>query len=377
MEEIIKKIFASETRLVLAATGGGGGAIQRLLTVPGCSACVLEIVVPYANTALHDWLGVVPAQYVSEATARYMSMRAWQRARELATDAKGETSGNVDTLLGIGVTATLATSRPKRGEHRVHVAVQTANYTKSYELVLEKNARSRLEEDQIASSLVLRCLTSSAGVPLYPLELRSAESVLENEAIALESERNLLLGEKDWITVGESAFSSETMCLFPGAFNPLHTGHRQMMEVAEQLTGRKIAAEICIQNVDKPLLDYWDMQSRAAQFQGLCPVVFTRAATFLEKAKLFPETIFIVGADTISRIAHARYYNNDPFARDAALQSLADWNVKFLVFGRTQGDGHFQELDDLQLPAILENLCTRVSEKQFRADISSTELRGE
>jgi hypothetical protein len=44
------------------------------------------------------------------------------------------------------------------------------------------------------------------------------------------------------------------------------------------------------------------------------------------------------------------------------------------VFGRTL-DGGFATLAELNVPAPLRALCEEVSETEFRADVSSTELR--
>src|SRR5947207_4920383 len=106
----------------MSVTGGGSGAIVALLQVPGASAVMLEAVVPYAATALHHWLGGAPDHYCSERTARAMAMASFQRARELS-------EADPFVLRGIGATASLASTRPKRGPHRVHVACQSADTT--------------------------------------------------------------------------------------------------------------------------------------------------------------------------------------------------------------------------------------------------------
>ena len=71
--------------MVIAVTGGGSGAISSLLEVPGASASVLEAIVPYAATALADWLGGTPDHYCSERTARAMAMAAFERAANFPT----------------------------------------------------------------------------------------------------------------------------------------------------------------------------------------------------------------------------------------------------------------------------------------------------
>src|SRR6476661_10568468 len=95
---LIERIHASGRPMVIAVTGGGSGAISSLLEVPGASGSVLEAIVPYAATALADWLGGTPDHYCSERTARAMAMAAFERARKLS-------SADPQRLLGIGATA--------------------------------------------------------------------------------------------------------------------------------------------------------------------------------------------------------------------------------------------------------------------------------
>ncbi|MEZ6070143.1 MAG: hypothetical protein R3C10_07645 [Pirellulales bacterium] len=132
--------------------------------------------------------------------------------------------------------------------------------------------------------------------------------------------------------------------------------------------------ELSIENVDKPPLDYLEIERRCGQFAGVGAVCLTRAPTFLGKAELFPGATFVVGADTIIRIAAPRYYGNDPAACRAAIQRIAALGCRFLVFGRLDDNG-FVTLADLSLPSELRAICDEVDEDAFRADVSSTELR--
>ncbi len=51
-----------------------------------------------------------------------------------------------------------------------------------------------------------------------------------------------------------------------------------MAEVAAKILGSPVHFEISIQNVDKPLLDYTEMETRAKQFtEKRLPLWFTRA----------------------------------------------------------------------------------------------------
>ncbi|HVW36880.1 MAG TPA: hypothetical protein VHB99_06230, partial [Pirellulales bacterium] len=155
--------------------------------------------------------------------------------------------------------------------------------------------------------------------------------------------------------------------------NPLHDGHRRMAQVAAERLQLPVEFEISILNVDKPPLDFLEMQRRAEQFGVNEKLWFTTAATFVEKAAIFAPATFVVGVDTIERIAEAKYYASEAACREA-IQRLASLRCQFLVFGR-QVAGGYASLGDLALPESLRHICEEVPEAAFRADISSTELR--
>ena len=147
-----------------------------------------------------------------------------------------------------------------------------------------------------------------------------------------------------------------------------------MAEVARQTTGESVDHEISIENVDKPLLDFVEITERLAAFAPEEPVWLTRTATFVEKSRIFPGATFIVGADTLVRIADPKYYGDDPSQAARALAAIADAGCRFLVFGRTIG-GRFCSLADLQVPDRLCDICQAVPEEIFRDNVSSTEIR--
>lgn len=361
----IEAIHSAPLQLVLAVTGGGTSAIGQLLAVPGGSRTLLEARVPYCELALAEWLGATPEQACSERTARAIAMAAFARGRQLAS--------NPGRTTGIGVTAALATSRPKRGDHRVHVAWQTAGTTCSLSLVLEKGARTRDEEEQLAAELVLYALADAAELaPSFTLEIKPAEKVVRRRVDGLASWQQLLEGHRDKVEMNCRG-ATDSLALFPGAFNPLHAGHVEMAAIAEQLLDCHLLFELSIANVDKPPLDFVEIESRVLQFEGK-PLVLTRAATFVEKANLYPNVPFVVGADTIARIGDTKYYGGKVRQRDAAIADLTDLGATFLVFGREIA-GHYYALDGLALPPALRALCTPVPESTFRNDVSSTQLR--
>src|SRR5262245_33641137 len=126
--QMIGAVHASGRQAVLAITGGGTGAIAELLRVPGGSRLLLEAIVPYDAGSLRDFLEAEPAQACSEETAVAMAERARHRAAALARPG--------ELPIGLGATASLASDRPKRGDHRCHIGVATQVSTEVTAVVL-------------------------------------------------------------------------------------------------------------------------------------------------------------------------------------------------------------------------------------------------
>lgn len=382
---IIPLIHASGRRLVIAATGGGSYAIARLLETPGASRSILEATIPYSLASLTDFLGFRPEQACSAETSRAMAMAAFVRARRLAPDE------DPDSLCGIGCTASLATDRPKFGTRRVHVAVQTARCTWTRGCELEYEDGDRSLDEACASGFLLGEIARACGVEAAAIGDRfsAAEDVVDYFAFDVEevqAERaQLLLGNRHLVVVRPHSViehylppAGDARLIFPGSFNPPHSGHVRMAAIAEQRTNLPLLWELSITNVDKPPLDFISIRTRihAIRFEDHDrPIALTRAPTFAEKAKLFPGSIFVVGADTIARVGQLCYYADDSARRTTAIAEIASQGCRFLVFGR-QVEGKFQTLADLHLPPDLLALCDEVPASDFREDVSSTELRG-
>jgi nicotinamide mononucleotide (NMN) deamidase PncC len=362
-QTLVERIHVSGHPFVIALTGGGSGAISSLLEVPGASASVLEAIVPYAATAMADWLGGTPDHYCSERTARAMAMAAFERARKLST-------ADPHTLLGIGATASLASNRPKRGPHRIHIAWQSANTTAVNSRTFPSDT-SRADEEQMATQLILNAIADACGVERT---LRSTSDIEQCEQRAPSEWTELLLGSRKSVAiVPDRAPAMPRLVVFPGAFNPIHRAHVRMAELAAERFGIPVTFELSITNVEKPPLDFVEIADRLQQFQTE-RVLLTRAPTFVEKAEIAPGCVFVVGVDTLVRIGDPIYYGNDTTRRDAAIETIARSECRFLVFGRAF-DGEFHGISVYEVPQALRQLCEEVPESAFREDVSSTELR--
>ncbi|MCS7238591.1 MAG: hypothetical protein NZ899_10025 [Thermoguttaceae bacterium] len=367
--ELVERIHRSGKHLAMVITGGGAAAISWLLTQPGASRSILEIVVPYHDQALCEYLGHRPEQFCSLATSRALAMVGFFRARRIA--------GQVTNCIGLACTASLVTDRPKRGDHRVHVAYQGETTAGSSSLVLQKGARDRSAEDELAARLVLWELAEACGLEARPaLPILPGEDPQMSRVEAPTSWSAVLLGNTPFTFArGEPAAPDLTkLAILPGSFNPFHEGHRRMIQVASRHLGRPVVLELSVINADKPPVDYCSLADRLAGIPAEIPVILSQAPTFAEKARLFPGCVFLVGIDTLLRIADPRFYGGSVAARDRAIKEIAEAGCRFLVFGRLI-EGEFRELDSAGVPEFLRSLCQGISESEFRMDISSTEVR--
>ncbi|MEJ2132263.1 MAG: hypothetical protein P8Y95_11720, partial [Gammaproteobacteria bacterium] len=342
---LVEGLHASPFLGVLAITGGGSGAVAELLRVPGASNTVLEAIIPYSQASLAGLLGGAPDQACHVDTARAMAMAAFRRALMLS-----EAPANV--LFGLGASASLRSLDPKRGDHRVHVAIQTLATTLSWSLTLQKGARTREEEEQLAAHLILNSLAQCTEIEAsIGLGLGALETIDFEHHEAEPHWYGLLTGDLTAVAHPQDSAATSRL-VFPGAFNPYHDGHRQMAELAERHFGVNVEYELCIHNVDKPSLNYADLRARIQQFPTGATVWLTATPTFVEKSRVFAGCRFIVGADTLVRIGDARYYDDDEAKRDRAVAEIADHGCRFLVFGRRIGK-RFVGLADLELPEQL------------------------
>ena len=350
LSRVARSIHAAPGCGVLYVTGGGAGMLAALLGEPGASATVLEAGIPYAEQALEELLGARPEQSCSPGTARDLAMRGFLRARQLGGG------------FGFAITASLATTVPKRGAHRAHVAFQDTDRTRTWSVEFAKDGAVRAREEAALADLALRALAASLGIGEAPPDGYQ-------EAIGTAAQTALILGT-------QTHAGAPAPVILSGAFNPLHEGHRAMRADAERRLGQRVAFELCVANVDKPPLNHHDIASRLRQFDP-DEVLLTSAPTFLAKARALGPVTFVVGTDTIARIAEPRYYEaGRAAARDAAVAELATIGCRFLVYGRTTPEG-FTALQDVPLPPALRALCTGVREEDFRMDISSSELRAQ
>ena len=371
IHRLVESIHGAEGMASLVIAGAGSQAINAVLGVAGASRTVLDIQVPYASSAVVDYLGEEPGQYVSAEAALSLARAAYFRAVKLREDRT--------PVFGVACTATIATDRPKRGDHRCHVCVYGATGWKAASLTFVKGLRSRDGEDEVVSRLILNSIAEALGIgERLDLKLSHQERALTDtrslgdalDALAQAHVGHVLI-DPDGSQAADAPFSGG---IIPGSFNPRHGGHDRLAQVASDRLGLPVAFELSVTNVDKPELELPEVRRRIGQFEGRASVIATRAPVFYEKARLLPGCTFVIGFDTLVRLVDTKYYGDSPAKMMSAFLEMRDLGCSFLVAGRLDSDG-FKTLGDVEMPSGLSDMFSSIPESMFREDVSSTQIR--
>ena len=168
--------------------------------------------------------------------------------------------------------------------------------------------------------------------------------------------------------------------MLSGSFRPLHRAHRTLLKVGLNISGKNLTPcfELSATNVEKPDIAVAELQERVAQFtEPDDTVLITRAATFLEKARLMPGTTFVIGYDTAIRLFDDRFYPESQADSPSitAMNELRHLGSSFIVGGRLDAEGKFRNVRDVEVPAGFESLLLEIPEGMFSDPISSTQIR--
>ena len=275
-------------------TGNATKLISTINTTPGSSTCNYGFNSPYAYSATADALHKDRSEIkCNKETALALAKQAYNTCCKYQLEESAHQATPIHTqlddsyklesldsnIIGIGITGALATSRPKAGPHHAFICFYTSNTYTVYLLNMEKNKRSRVEEDDCISYLVYHLLLDHCDIKKIDIntigESELATSLCPIDKIIKDMEGqgcraslNLLEGDKIYIlekhvvserfkyewnlnrflrqdirtvvcvspdsNIENSKFYEDLTLpaktvIYPGTFNPLHEGHLEIL----------------------------------------------------------------------------------------------------------------------------------------------------
>lgn len=356
---ILQKLVDLPIRVHVAAAGAGAGIQNHLWGVPGASKFLVGACFPYSKEDMTRFLGFEPEKFVSQRTALDMAISAYLSA------SNGDPA---ITPIGLGLTASVASMKEHRGEHRICCAAITRTEAWYAEVVIKKGIGrdARIGDGNFSDVVGLEVLLKAAGIdPSFP--------VFDSTPIVrAEKEAREAFFARPFFTRGHkrsAADQARGRTLFPGVFNPPHPGHFFCAgpEVVFQITANPPKA-IDTSTRHKPALSLGDMLDRYLALQDKRDVLFLEdGSTYLEKARLYPGSSFVIGSDVVQRIVDPRWGHEVL----PMFEEFARLSTRFQV-GLREGDT-FSELMR-QVPEGFRSMFTELPQSPY-AGMSSSQLR--
>lgn len=368
------KLKEAGVNIHVVATGGGAGLQQFLWEIPGSSAYLSGGSFPYDQAEQEEFLGFMPKQFCSEEAAIDLASAAYMKAYKFGGKKP----------VGLAITASVASEKEHRGDHRVFACVMTDTEVRTCRYSLEKGAGSsrRLLDGATCDDVGLFVLLDTLGLtegkfvgPTYNNATEKArERFFERPFFTMDGKRhaNLPYVQDNGNPWGQPSLNK--FGLMPGSFNPPHEGHTGTADAFQNQTGKRVVFEVTSDPPHKPEVSVQDLLKRAKLLQGRDRLFTKGMPKFAEKAKAYPRVPLILGADTLLRILDPKW-GIDP--KELIRQFINDQTTLY-VSGRMV-DGKFTTRDDIVNgldPKVTKGFDMRVfQELEGRWDISSTELR--
>jgi hypothetical protein len=372
-KNIVERINASGFKFYFALTGGGTGFAGEYIAFGGASKSLIGAQIPYNQRAFDKFIrGNKVEKYASEEGARKLAVASFYECLDAGVE--------IEKAIGVGASCSVASTLPEREgrKHKIHIAFHTYRNTYVANMTLNQG-RTRAQEEQFVNYLIYRQLAwktinvfppDTGCVWIKPNEGEKFEEI----AVGADDDLVNLVYRRNGVESihNHPRIADDTVVVYSGSWNPLHDGHKAIKDTAEAILQHPVIMEFSVNNTDKGLVDYIDIDNRKQNIKNYLSIL-TAAPHFRTKTevlkKAFPDKkiVFIVGYDTWQRIWDAKYCKDNNPALEENIFFSAD--VKFLVFGRGEP---FKPLEGLF------GECVRIKDpraEEFCMDISSSAIR--
>jgi hypothetical protein len=294
----------------VAVAGGGGSAISTLASTPGASSLFLEGTITYDRKSFQAYVGSAVEKDFSYATfqgAAMLARAALRKALQYRSDLE-----EYSLCIGVGCSSALVSSTTRGKPSFGHIVASKADGSIwQCQVRLTPNLRSRMEEDEFMGDMVLRAIEQlkSEGKESIAMEVKTdfieesftkvdqADAVFEGAQRILAGEVGAVLllpteGNK-FVAIVEPVLPMQAL-VFPGSFNPPHSGHTALAHAATyawQGQSDAVCLELSLTNPDKPSMEPKDVSRRAHQFFDLKDKLPKQWGVLLTSAPLFAQKV--------------------------------------------------------------------------------------
>lgn len=360
-------------RVFLATTGGGVG-LQKMLwetlgQKQGPSTYLVGSSVPYEPEMTDSFLGFKPEKYASAETAVDLAMQAYYMAYK---------PGGAPAV-GVGLSASVASTREHRGAHRVFAAYFSDTGCRLVSVEIKKGVGliSRIKDGALCDFVGLTMLLKGTNV-LGVLDDLAMPDFLKEMILSYRDEPADDLAREQFFKrsyFSASGYRYPVLCsgmqtIYPGAFNPAHDGHFGCEAAYLKANpGKSVVFAICADPPNKPALTTAEMLQRAKGLKGRNRMITSGDAFYIEKARRNPMCHMILGADAALRLLDPKW----GIDVTATLEEFESLRTVIHVFGRVI-DGVFVSGDDVRekVPYPYRYFFKAI---EGRWDVSSSEIR--